>query len=327
MYVTAFAISQYSINRVNERAIRKPFNPLLGETFELLRTESEVPGGFRLLVEKVTHRPVRLAMHADSALWSFTQSPAPTQKFWGKSAELATEGRVRIALRLPDGTDEHYSWSLANMILHNVVMGEKYVDPTGSMTVANDTTGARANVEFVKPKGMWGGRAEEVAVTITGPNGAHTGLGLQGTWNASLRTLGSGAKGDKGEEVWRAGELVANPATTYGMTQFAASLNEVTAVEEGRLPPTDCRLRPDQRLAEEGDLDEAENWKNRLEEAQRARRRDLEARGQEHRPRWFVRVDDAPDGEEVWALRAGRDGYWEERARGEWAGVEKIFEV
>ena len=100
MYVTAFAISQYSINRVNERAIRKPFNPLLGETFELLRTESEVPGGFRLLVEKVTHRPVRLAMHADSALWSFTQSPAPTQKFWGKSAELTTEGRVRLVLRL-----------------------------------------------------------------------------------------------------------------------------------------------------------------------------------------------------------------------------------
>ena len=327
LYVTAFAISQYSVNRVNERAIRKPFNPLLGETFELLRTESEVPGGFRLIAEKVTHRPVRLAMHADSALWSFTQSPAPSQKFWGKSAELATEGRVRIALRLPDGTDEHYSWNLANMILHNVVMGEKYVDPTGSMTVANETTGARANIEFVKPKGMWGGRGEEVSVSIAGPNGAQTGLGLQGTWNQSLRTLGSGKGGAGGTEIWHAGDLVPNPATTYGMTRFAATLNEITEVEKNRLPPTDCRLRPDQRLYEEGDLDEAENWKNRLEEAQRARRRDLEARGQEHRPRWFVRVDEAPEGEELWRLKTGRDGYWEERARGEWAGVEKIFEV
>lgn len=327
LYVTAFAISQYSVNRVNERALRKPFNPLLGETFELLRTESEVPGGFRLIAEKVTHRPVRLAMHADSALWSFTQSPAPSQKFWGKSAELATEGRVRIALRLPDGTDEHYSWNLANMILHNVVMGEKYVDPTGSMTVANETTGARANIEFVKPKGMWGGRGEEVSVSIAGPNGAQTGLGLQGTWNQSLRTLGSGKGGAGGTEIWHAGDLVPNPATTYGMTRFAATLNEITEVEKNRLPPTDCRLRPDQRLYEEGDLDEAENWKNRLEEAQRARRRDLEARGQEHRPRWFVRVDEAPEGEELWRLKTGRDGYWEERARGEWAGVEKIFEV
>lgn len=221
LYVTAFAISQYSVNRMNERVIRKPFNPLLGETFELLRTESEVPGGFRLLVEKVTHRPVRLAMHADSAYWSFTQSPAPTQKFWGKSAELSTEGRVRIALRLPDGSDELYSWTLANMILHNVVMGEKYVDPTGSMTVSNDSTGDRANIEFVKPKGMWGGRGEEVAVTIAaGANGAQTGLGLQGTWNQSLSIVESAkGKGGGGKEIWHVGELVPKAATTYGMTQ------------------------------------------------------------------------------------------------------------
>ncbi len=339
-YVTAFALSQYSVNRNNERVVRKPFNPLLGETFELLRTESEVPGGFRLIVEKVTHRPVRLAMHADSALWSFTQSPAPSQKFWGKSAELATEGRVRIALRLPDDSDEHYSWNVANMILHNVVMGEKYVDPTGSMTVSNDTTGGRANIEFVKPKGMWGGRGEEVTATISGPNGAQTGLGLQGTWTECLRAVGgpfgpaSGkGGGGGGREIWRAGELVPQAAATFGMTRFAAGLNEVTAVERGRLPPTDCRLRPDQRLAEEGRLDEAEAWKARLEEAQRARRRDLEARGETHRPRWFVRVGGGGEeggdggGEELWRLRPGRDGYWDERARGEWKGVEDIFDV
>lgn len=340
LYVTAFAISQYSVNRVNERVIRKPFNPLLGETFELLRTESEVPGGFRLLVEKVTHRPVRLAMHADSAYWSFTQSPAPTQKFWGKSAELSTEGRVRIALRLPDGSDEHYSWTLANMILHNVVMGEKYVDPTGSMAVSNDTTGGRANIEFVKPKGMWGGRGEEVTVTIAGPNGAQTGLGLQGTWNQSLRVVESGGgsgghhhhhhshKGSSSDkEIWRVGDLVPKAPTTYGMTHFAATLNEVTDVERGRLPPTDCRLRPDQRLAEEGKLDEAEEWKVKLEEAQRARRRDLEERGEPHHPRWFVKVDEAPEGEEVWRMKGGKEGYWDERSRGEWKGVEGIFDV
>ncbi|RYP91759.1 hypothetical protein DL770_002103 [Monosporascus sp. CRB-9-2] len=320
LYVTAFAISQYSVNRANERVIRKPFNPLLGETYELLRTESEVPGGFRLLVEKVTHRPVRLAMHADSAFWSFTQSPAPTQKFWGKSAELATDGRIRVALRLPDGSDEHYSWNLATMILHNVVMGEKYVDPTGSMTVSNDSTGARANIEFVKPKGMWGGRGEEVTANVVGPNGAQTGLGLRGTWNQSLKDA-------RGKEIWHVGELVPQATTTYGMTRFAATLNEITEVERGRLPPTDCRLRPDQRFAEQGNLDEAEAWKTRLEEAQRVRRRALEARGEEHRPRWFVRVEEAPGGEEAWRIKGGRDGYWEERARGEWKGVEKIFEV
>ncbi|KAI0536967.1 Oxysterol-binding protein-domain-containing protein [Xylaria digitata] len=324
LFVTAFAISSFSINRAKERAMRKPFNPLLGETFELLRTESEVPGGFRLLVEKVTHRPVRLAMQADAENWSLAQSPAPGQKFWGKSAEITTDGRVRVELRLPDGTDELYSWSIGTMFLRNVVMGEKYVEPVGNMTVSNESTGAKANIEF-KTKGMFGGRCEDVYVDIYGPDGAPTGVSLTGTWTKSLQVVEGGK--NTGQEIWKAGQLVPNAANTYGMTTYAASLNEITDVEKNRLPPTDTRLRPDQRLAEQGQLDDAEIWKVKLEEAQRARRRDLEEKGEEHKPRWFYKVADTPEGEELWRFKGGKDSYWEERGRGGWKGVEKIFDV
>jgi 5-oxoprolinase (ATP-hydrolysing) len=317
--VAAFAVSQFSNGRAKERAIRKPFNPLLGETFELVRSENDVPGGFRLLVEKVTHRPVRLAMQADSAHWSFGQSPAPTQKFWGKSAELTTDGRVRVTLRLPDGGEEYYSWNTATVFLRNVVMGEKYVEPVGTMHVCNDSTGAKAAVEF-RSKGVFGGRGEEVQVEVYGPDGAHTGLSMNGTWTGALKASPGG------QEVWRAGSLVDNPASTYGLTTFAAGLNEITPVEKGKLPPTDCRLRPDQRLAEQGELDQAEEWKVKLEEAQRVRRRVMEENGEEHRPRWFVKAATGQDGEEVWRLRGGKEGYWEERARGAWPGVVDLFE-
>ncbi|KAI1850600.1 hypothetical protein JX266_003882 [Neoarthrinium moseri] len=323
LYVAAFAVSQFSASRGKERAIRKPFNPLLGETFELLRTDAEFPGGFRLVVEKVCHRPVRLAMQADAAHWSLAQSPAPTQKFWGKSAELTTEGKVRIALRLPDGTDEYYSWTHATMFLRNVVMGEKYLEPVGSMVVANDSTGARANVEF-RSKGMFGGRSEDVHIDTLNPDGSNTGLALTGTWTGALRVV---EHGKTGRELWKVGDLVPNAPNTYGMTTFAASLNEVTQIEEGRLPPTDARLRPDQRFAEQGQLDEAEGEKVRLEEAQRARRRDMEERGEQWKPRWFVKVaggDDDGGGEEVWRIKGGKDGYWESRERG-FQGVEQIF--
>ncbi|GAW21000.1 hypothetical protein ANO14919_105130 [Xylariales sp. No.14919] len=324
LFVTAFAISSFSINRGKERAMRKPFNPLLGETFELLRTESEVPGGFRLLVEKVTHRPVRLAMQADAENWSLAQSPAPGQKFWGKSAEITTDGRVRVNLRLSDGTDELYSWNIGTMFLRNVVMGEKYVEPVGNMTVSNESTGAKANIEF-KTKGMFGGRCEDVHVDIYGPDGAATGVSLTGTWTKSLQVVEGGK--NTGQEIWKAGQLVPDAANTYGMTTFAARLNEVTDVEKNRLPPTDTRLRPDQRLAEQGKLDDAEEWKVKLEEAQRARRREMEEKGEEHKPKWFYKVADTPEGEELWRFRGGKDSYWEERARGSWKGVEKIFDV
>ncbi|CAK7211723.1 Oxysterol-binding protein 3 [Sporothrix bragantina] len=324
LYVAAFAVSQFSGTRAKERAIRKPFNPLLGETFELLRTERELPGGgMRVLVEKVSHRPVRIAIQADAPSWSFAQAAAPSQKFWGKSAEIITEGRVRVVLRLPGGAEEHYSWALATVFLRNVVMGEKYVEPVGTMNVVNDTTGARAAVEF-RSKGMFGGRSEDVQIETYDAAGSHTGLALTGTWTNGLKVVDPRNKAG-GLEIWRVGPLVDDAARVYGLTQFAASLNEVTSLEKGRLAPTDCRLRPDQRLAEDGKLDEAEEWKTKLEEAQRTRRRQLEERGETHKPRWFVKVATGPDGDEVWRLKGGKDGYWEERARGTWTGVDDIF--
>lgn len=321
IYVAAFALSQFSVNRAKERAVRKPFNPLLGETYELLRTDNEVPGGYRLIVEKVCHRPVRLAMQADSATWSFAQSPAPSQKFWGKSAELTTEGRVRVSLRLADGTDELYSWTSATMFLRNVVMGEKYVEPVGNMAVSNDSTGAKANIEF-RTKGMFGGRSEDVQIETYGPDGVHTGTSLTGTWTNSLRVVEAGR--GAGKEIWRAGELVPNAPNVYGMTTFAASLNEITPIEKDRLPATDTRLRPDQRLYEDGRLDDAEAEKVRLEEAQRERRKDYEDRGEEWKPKWFVKVAEG-DGEEVWRIKGGKESYWEAREKGFGKEVLNLF--
>ena len=41
----------------------------------------------------------------------------------------------------------------------------------------------------------------------------------------------------------------------YNLTSFAMKLNEVTPGLEGKLAPTDCRLRPDQRATELGQYD------------------------------------------------------------------------
>ncbi|KAK6601072.1 oxysterol binding protein [Botrytis cinerea] len=283
LHVAAFAVSQFSNSRAKERAIRKPFNPMLGETFELVRSDQEVPGGFRLLVEKVSHRPVRMACQADSAKWSLGQSPAPNQKFWGNQRNL----------------------------LQMVV------------------TGAKALVEF-KQKGMFGGRSEDVGVEAYDGEGKHTGTSLQGNWTSSLKLVEGGRSGP---EIWKVGDLVDNAASCYGLTTFAAQLNEITEIEMGKLAQTDSRLRPDQRAAEAGKLDEAEDVKAKLEEAQRKRRRSMEERGEQWKAKWFVKVEGGveEEGEEVWGLKGGKDGYWEERervARGEggWKG-ESVFEV
>ncbi|KAM5465041.1 Oxysterol-binding protein 3 [Microsporum audouinii] len=319
IYVTAFALSPFSNSRIKERTIRKPFNPMLGETYELVLPER----GFRFLAEKVSHRPVQLAVQADSRDWSFIQSPKPTQKFWGKSVEIITEGKSRLTLH---SSGEHFSWSAGTQFLRNIIAGEKYVEPVGEMCVLNETTGQKTIAAF-KVGGMFSGRSEEVTVKAYDTHGEELPLGLQGNWTSSLQLTEHGSLTNK--TIWAAGSLVDKPQKHYGFTEFAVCLNEITAVEQRKLPQTDSRLRPDQRALEEGDVDEAEDLKARLEDAQRQRRKEMEQRDETWRPRWFTRVEveGSEDGDDIWKLRTGKDGYWEERAKGEWTGITPIFQL
>lgn len=320
MYITAFAISYFANNRVKERAIRKPFNPMLGETYELVREDL----GYRFIAEKVSHHPVRMACQAESLNnggWCFTQSPRPDQKFWGKSVELNTDGRARVVLQ---EAKESYSWNQATCFLRNVIAGEKYVEPVQNMTVLCETTGLSAVVTF-KSGGMFSGRSEEVTVQLFEPSAdAPLPLGLIGKWTESLKRT------DTGATIWTVGSLVPDAPKTYGFTTFAAELNEITEIEDGHIPPTDSRLRPDQLALEKGEVDQAEALKARLEERQRARRKLLESHGRSWQPQFFERVSN-DDGninngnEEVWILK-DKLGYWERRQLGNWDGIQEVFE-
>ena len=126
--------------------------------------------------------------------------------------------------------------------------------------------------------------------------------------------------------IWSVGELVPNAAKCYGFTTFTASLNEITAHEEGKLPPTDSRLRPDQCAAESGDISNAQTLKVKLEVRQRERRAALAEKKEKHQPAWFYEVE-GPGNEKVWKLKSGRESYWEARSKGDWNGVVDIFEL
>ncbi|KAH9864135.1 hypothetical protein J1614_010069 [Plenodomus biglobosus] len=321
VYMAAFAISAFSNSRVKDRAIRKPFNPMLGETYELVREDK----GYRFFAEKVVHRPVRMACQAEAQEWTFIQSPTPTQKFWGKSAEINTDGRVRIFLH---ESGEHYSWTLATSYLRNIIAGEKYLEPSGTMTIVSETTGAKAVCTF-KAGGMFAGRSEEVSVQVFDGTGSVLPMGATGKWTTDLQLTSNGQP--TGKTVWKAGELVDKPEKHYGFTTFAAALNQITPIEENHMAPTDSRLRPDQKALEDGDLDRAEALKARLEERQRARRRVMEEHGDEWNPRWFSKIGVAEatalGDEEVWRLKSGKDGYWECREKGNWEGVVDVLQT
>lgn len=77
-----------------------------------------------------------------------------------------------------------------------------------------------------------------------------------------------------------------------------------------KIPHTDCRLRPDQKALEYGDLDQAREQKFQLEEAQRKRRKFRNENHIVHKPKWFKVYEDKDSGELSWGYKGG---YWERR--------------
>jgi len=192
-----------------------------------------------------------------------------------------------------------------------------------TMTVINETTGMKAVATF-KAGGMFAGRSEEVSVAAFDGNGMQFPVGLSGKWTSHLNVSNNGS--DTGKTLWKVGGLVDEPTKRYGFTTFAASLNQVTTIEDGKIPATDSRLRPDQRLVEDGEVDRAESVKARLEERQRGRRRVMEEHEEEWTPKWFFKAGVEGD-EEVWRLKPGKENYWEARSKGDWTGVIDVLET
>jgi hypothetical protein len=58
----------------------KPFNPILGETFEYVDKKAD---NFQFLAEQVSHHPPVGACHATTNSWKFWQSQRLATKFCG----------------------------------------------------------------------------------------------------------------------------------------------------------------------------------------------------------------------------------------------------
>lgn len=134
--IAAFAMSTFSSYRHKERAKRKPFNPMLGETYELVREDKL----YRFVAEKVQHRPlVGIAAYAEHSQWTYSQYQATSQKFYGKSMLLSTEGTTTIRLNTADR--DTYVWEKPDLYLKNITWGEKFLEPCGEIIVRNTTSG------------------------------------------------------------------------------------------------------------------------------------------------------------------------------------------
>ncbi|KAJ8403371.1 hypothetical protein AAFF_G00351430 [Aldrovandia affinis] len=293
--VAAFAVSGYSSTYY--RAGSKPFNPLLGETFECIREDK----GLCFFSEQVSHHPPISACHCESKKFTFWQDVRWKNKFWGKSMEILPIGTVNVML--PKFGD-HYEWNKVTTCVHNILSGRRWIEHYGEITIRNTKSSACiCKLTFVKGN-YWSSNVNEVHGVVMDQEGKAVHR-LFGKWHEGLYC----GVPPSAKCVWRPGSMPTDYELYYGFTRFAIELNELCPEMKELLPSTDVRFRPDQRYLEEGKVELAAAEKQRIEDLQRTRRKWMEENNLKHQPRFFKNVVDANQ-RERWI---SNNTYWEQR--------------
>ncbi|KAJ5563160.1 ATP12 ATPase F1F0-assembly protein [Penicillium sp. DV-2018c] len=321
VYVATYAASEYAstIGRV-----AKPFNPLLGETFEYVRPDK----GYRFFVEQVSHHPPIGAAWAESPKWDYWGESSLKSKFYGKSFDINLLGTWFLKLRPASGGEELYTWKKVTSSVIGIITGNPTVDNYGLMEIKNWTTGEVCYLDF-KPRGWKASSAYQVTGKVVDKDGSPK-WSIGGRWNDKIYARhtpgfeapvsGQDPESAKTFLVWQAH---ARPTgVPFNLTPFVITLNALPDGLKEWLPPTDTRLRPDQRAMEDGEYTLAADEKHRVEEKQRARRRERDTKGEVYEPQWFVRDKCPVTGEEFWAHNGK---YWESREAHDWTRSEDIF--
>lgn len=304
--IAAFAVSGYSST---EGRMCKPFNPLLGETYE-----ADYPDkGLRFISEKVSHHPMIVACHCEGKEWVFWGDCDLKSKFWGRSIQLDPTGP--LTLQFADG--QRFQWSKVTTAIYNLIIGKLYCDHYGTMRIQGNGD-LFCKIKF-KEQSILDRNPHQVQGYVFDKQ-ENKLASLFGKWDEAVYfVLGDiatrGRSFDPTSEatlLWRANNRPEFP-TRYNLTSFAITLNEITPGLQEKLPPTDSRLRPDQRHLENGEYELANFEKQRLEEKQRQARK-LQERGWQ--PCWFRKRNGTFE---------YKGGYWEARECKNWSACPDVF--
>ncbi|KAF3505141.1 hypothetical protein F2Q69_00045857 [Brassica cretica] len=280
VYASTWAISVYYAYQ----RTWKPFNPILGETYEMTNHN-----GINFIAEQVSHHPPTSAAHAENEHFSYDCTSKLKSKLLGNSIDFYPVGRTRVTLKR-DGV-------VLDLVppptkAHNLIFGRTWVDSSGEMIMTNLTTGDKA-VLYFQPCGWFGSGRYEVDGYVYN-SAEEPKILVTGKWNESLSyqacdTEGEPLTGTELKEVWKVAE--APEKDKYQYTHFAHKINSFDTAPS-KLLSSDSRLRPDRYALDTGDMTKAGYEKSSLEERQRAEKRTREEKGQRFVPKWFDETEE-----------------------------------
>ena len=300
-YIAAFLIGDIFLNL--GRSL-KPFNPIIGETFEFFDNKKM----FRFYSEHVKHNPQVNAYIAETPEFAYYGDTLNTTsfKFFKGSVELIFKNKTHVHCKK---TGDHYIFNPPIVYIKGLMKPPIYNDYSGITVIQNTTdTSYRCEIKFIE-EGWTPDSLGNIEGTVFKDYETIVYL-LKGNWQKEIYM--TDPDGNNRVDLLKLDEnqeYLKNTTESYVLPEFSCILNQITPELEKILPKNDSRFRLDIRLLEEKtETEEAQSYKLRYEEKQRK-----ELCKEEHKILFFTELL-SPETEDKYYIPNGK--YWEYRKKG-----------
>lgn len=317
LHISAFIIGEIFLNIGR---FLKPFNPILGETYEFFDNSKH----FRYFSEQVSHNPPISAYIGETDQFVMFGDTRATTSFKLLKGCLEVEFGNKTHLLLKT-TNDYYTFNKPSVLMKGFIRQPIYSDYIGEIVIQNSMCSAcKCVLTFYegnnkKPLGSFDGKIFDNDGTLV--------YILGGNWKSEI--YATDAEGNNKIELLKLDpkeEYVNNTAEKYVIPSYTSNLNSISDELEKVLPKCDSRLRPDLREYEGGSTEVAQDLKNKIEMKQSLRHQKFEEDKIKYNPHYFVNEQNEKSKDNVYTFNGK---YWNDRKTGKVKELKDsdIFEV
>ena len=313
-YIAAFIIGEIFLNIGR---FLKPFNPIIGETFEFCYNCQK----FRYYSEQVKHHPPITAFIGETPNFVYYGDTAndTSFKFFKGAMELTFKNKINVFLK---NSGNHYVFNRPIVSVKGLMKPPMYNDYSGC-TIIQDTNNKNLKCELNFIEQSW--TSEKIGdiegKVFSDENKVDYIIG--GNWQNEIFI--TDVDGNNKEILLKLNKqnlYLENNLEKYNLPYYTSNLNYLNDALKNVLPKNDSRFREDIRLLEiGGDNEKAQEFKDKYEEKQRK-----ELNNENHKILFFIEKKDI-ETDEVYYLPNGE--YWELKKEGTLKNNENkdIFDV
>lgn len=276
-FAMAFVFSGYSASLMR---ITKPFEPILGETFEFTPQNKK----FNYFAELVAFNPSLIATYCESTSFKAWSNINLKSVFYGKFIEYRPIGVSHIIL---NKHGDHIIFTKPVTNIENILPGPACVEHYGDMNFTNLTTHETGVISINKSEPNDSSSRYCANGYIKNAKGKAI-YNIIGKLNENLRIIDLETQNET--VVWevRKNFMESLHDNQYFFSDFALQLNHLNQNLLMSIASTDSRLRPDMRALEYLDYKICGSEKKRIEENEKKNKEKILMNNETWKPKWFV---------------------------------------